>query len=1757
MADIITAKNSRKSRKGAITRERNNINVLMAEEDVEKVEEHLKTLKEKLRAFEESHDIYHAFLTEEAEVEESDEYLYTVQQEYITAVKDIRTWIKQAKCEAPKIKPAVNISPPETSTSDLRRTSTKASSSSSQVTDESPKEEERCSTLSSELISFLHLPKIELEPFDGDPVKYHSFFAIFDETVHSINPDGKVRLTRLLQYTSGPAREAIRSCALIGGTEGYAKARRILQERFGNDHLISQKIIESFRCGKSIKSPIEFLQFADELSNGYMILERMGKLNEVSSQSCILDVINRFEPFIRNRWRRLVMDSKHSRNVYLSFRDLVDFISLQASEANDPVYGRKSSQPKVQENAGKRSSTSYTTSVDSLVRRPVAPSVDTNTRRPVKPCVLCKQDHRLFYCEIFKKMKPVERLDLVKLHKLCHNCLLDNHEVSTCRRSTVCTVPGCGRKHTKFIHVDNEVTGEVGSNIAVSNQVQLTSMNANQRGNIQIPVVPVVVNESFPTFALLDTASTCSFCTKKLVVALKLRGFVTEVKLTTLSNDSDTRFSEVVAFVLKSKDGANSIRLSNVYVVDRIPVNNSDFDTRCYKHLSDLPLSCGTDVDILIGQDNSEALIPLEVRRGSKGDPFAIRTLLGWSINGPVSVNGPVSGEVISHFIVDSSLEQKVENLWKVENDGLHVDELSFSQEDVEVLEFWDKNTKLIDGHYEIPIPWKDDIHVPNNVSVAKSRLFSLKASLERDSLFSRYNSEIHKMLERGYAEVVPLEESVGGDRVWYLPHRAVITEKKPGKVRIVFDCAARYMSESLNDKAKQGPDLNNRLLNVLLRFRQHSIALTADIESMYNQVKVPVGDRNMLRFLWFDADGRIVHYRMTSHLFGGVWCSSLATYALKRTVRDNPDLDPELIDTVNNAFYVDDCLKSFPCVEEAIQTVHGLRSLSELSGFKVTKFVTNNETVLAEIPESDRAPDAKGLNHGVISKTLGVQWDVNPDEFYFFVHPPTNDLVTKRTMLSFISSMFDPLGLVNPMFITGKILFQEATRRKLDWDSPVTGDLLNRWVQWIRNLGELADFRIPRCIKSIECDDGYHELHNFSDASSKAFGCCSYLRSVNRHGTINVALVMSKAKIAPLKMLTIPRLELEAAVLSAKIDSLLRRELNIHLCSSYFWVDSQIVLAYIKNEDKRFHVYVGNRISAIRDLTTPEQWNFISGSENPADLVTRDQTLRDLDAEKWLRGAEFLRSPKSEWNRFGCDVHVSENDPEVKSDVKDDSPKAKSFIVDVENHPIDQFIEHYSSWSRVKRAVAWWLRLLDVLRNKSHPGLPQLTLSELRNAEVVIVKHVQKQVYPREFDHLSSDKSVSKSSPLRSLCPLIDSQGLLCVGGRLKHGDLPSETKHPRIIPHRHRAAELICLEFHGRAHLGVEWVLSELRTKYWVTNARSLLKKLGRKCLTCKRFFASGCTQKMADLPPERLEPGRPPFSYVGLDCFGPFYVKCGRCEVKRYVCLFTCLCTRAIHLEVLEFLDTDAFLNGLRRFVSRRGFPVKIWSDNGTNFVGAHSELKKCLKELNQSRIQGYCLQAEIDWHFNPPHASHMGGMWERLIRTVRKVLIGILGKARLTDEVLRTVLCEAENIVNGRPITRVSDDVNDLSALTPNHLLLLREGPPPPPGSFDKADGYRKRWKHSQFLAGQFWKQWLKQYLPELQKRQKWLDKSRNLKISDLVLVMDENVPRWLWPLGSVVDVKCGRDGLVRTVHVKTKSSVLVRPVTKIVLLEGDD
>ena len=656
----------------------------------------------------------------------------------------------------------------------------------------------------------------------------------------------------------------------------------------------------------------------------------------------------------------------------------------------------------------------------------------------------------------------------------------------------------------------------------------------------------------------------------------------------------------------------------------------------------------------------------------------------------------------------------------------------------------------------------------------------------------------------------------------------------------------------------------------------------------------------------------------------------------------------------------------------------------------------------------------------------------------------------------------------------------------------------------------------------------------------------------------------MAKSRLAPLKTMTIPRLELAAAALAVNVDGALQRELDLKLEKSVFWTDSTIVLCYINNASKHFQTYVANRVAVIHGGSTTDQWRHVSSDLNPADDVTRGLSADDIvQNRRWISGLSFLHDDESKWPASQSVDDMSGDDLEVKKPIH---LAAEVYLVeaDATEPATDTLIEGYSSWYRLKRGVAMMLRvkrwLLSRVRKLPTNDIRSvLCADELRTAEREIIRYVQGRTFKREITEaiengLETTKlRSSRISSLYSLRRFLSDNGLLCVGGRLRKANVPDRQKHPLILPKRHHVMELIIKERHVMSgHTGREHVLSLVRQCYWIVAGRQAVRRLLKSCFACKRRHAPPATQKMADLPSCRLQSDHPPFTFVGVDLVGPMLVKLGRSEVKRCRCIFTCLTVRAVHLEMTNGLDTDSFINALQRFTSRRGAPKEIWCDNGTNFVGAERELRRSLKEWNRARIHDFLLQRDIEWHFNPPRASHMGGVWERMIRSVRMLLNPLLKEKRINDEGMLTLLCSVEAIINGRPLTAVSDDPNDLSALTPNDLLIPGTPRQLPLGLFRQEDQYvRRRWRQVQYLADVFWRRWTKEYLPTLQARSKWSERKPNISVGDIVLLVDDT-HRNYWP--RVLEVFPGDDGLVRTVKVKTQSTTLVRPIAKICLLE---
>ena len=703
---------------------------------------------------------------------------------------------------------------------------------------------------------------------------------------------------------------------------------------------------------------------------------------------------------------------------------------------------------------------------------------------------------------------------------------------------------------------------------------------------------------------------------------------------------------------------------------------------------------------------------------------------------------------------------------------------------------------------------------------------------------------------------------------------------------------------------------------------------------------------------------------------------------------------------------------------------------------------------------------------------------------------------------------------------------------------------MASRWSKWISNLNCLAQLKVDRYFLDFREADQI-QLHVFCDASQEGYGVVAYLR-ICKSGNIWTKFVIGKSRLAPIKSISVPRLELEAETLAAKLNYAILRELRRTDMTSTFWTDSTTVLHLIHNSSKRFPTFVANRLAKIDETSNPKQWRYVPSKLNPADDATRGLDASNIiNKSRWINGPDFLRYDEESWPVAPCVLPVIPEEFEVlKRDISVNATKTLKVP-----ESITERFSRFSSWYKLKRAVAWILKLKEILRKRVTSKTP-LTTDEIESAEIVIIQCVQRDHFRSEIDRLQKKERIGKNV-LTRLNPVLF-EGVLRVGGRLKHANISFASKHPIVLPNHSHVTTLVIQDYHERVgHSGMSHTWANIRQKYWIIKGAAAVRNVLGQCLLCKRRNAKAGQQMMSDLPKSRLAVNKPPFYFTGVDYFGPLFVKQGRAMVKRWGCLFTCMTVRAVHIELVTSLSADSFINALRRFIGRRGKPYEITSDNGTNFVAADKELRLSIQNLNNVTVENYLKQRSIRWKFNCPYASHMGGVWERQIRSVRRILNALTTNQTLTDEGLTTLLIEVEAILNSRPLTPVNMDPEDNVPLTPNHLLLLGEMPNSAPGIFTKDDQYsKKRWRQIQYLADQFWFRWGREYLQLLQVRPKWQTSEDNYNIDDIVLVHDENAPRGKWPLGKVVDIFPDRNNRVRQVLVKTATSTFRRPISKL-------
>ncbi|XP_059048555.1 uncharacterized protein LOC131843818 [Achroia grisella] len=1172
--------------------------------------------------------------------------------------------------------------------------------------------------------------------------------------------------------------------------------------------------------------------------------------------------------------------------------------------------------------------------------------------------------------------------------------------------------------------------------------------------------------------------------------------------------------SKTTSVKIKGKHSSTIFKLDQVRTVDRLDITTQsvvDSDIKECGHLKEIQEELvyhRASPKLLIGQDNWDLIVSREVRAGRRDQPVASYTLLGWVLHGcKTSLSNPVT--FCGHLVEkkdDVNIEEMMKNYFKLESLCIEPRKPKNDPEQRALKILERESRRLPNGRYETGLLWREDsMKIPTNYTEARKRLHNLEKRLDRDeNLKIKYNERINNLITSGYAEHAKTPPAE--DRTWYLPHFPVANPAKPHKPpRLVHDASAKTAGLSLNDLLLSGPDLLQSLPGVVMRFTQYAYGVSADIKEMFMQVKIKKEDRDALRFLWRGdrREGDPHEYRMTSLIFGATSspCTALGWAS-------------------NNRNTIDEFIAS----ERDNTTESG----------------TNSTAVLIGGSDTERA--------------LGLLWDINEDIIGFQVNKiktpqdilENKRIPTKREALSIIMALFDPLGLISPITTPAKRLLQDTWRYKTGWDESLPEELQPAWSTWLTSLRTVHKIRIPRCYDVTPVVT--HHLHTFVDASEEAYAAAVYWLSQRADGTTHVTLAAAKSRVAPLKPVSIPRLELQAALMGAR-------------------------LAHTVAEEHDYEI--------AKDTTKKNEWRWVPTHENVADDATRGIPSEFGPQHRWFNGPSFLHQPENEWPR----------ETRTAISVKGEERERCHVTVTSTAHAHLPDIDRFSRWLPLIKWSARVLQFVDLCRPQRNivaatkkrtkknekgdvdwrkknnekiitrngrtkittPSIP-VPAQYLLEAERMWMRACQEDSFGNEILRIKKGSPFNKQDRLTALSTYIDTTGMLRLRGRITAtSNVEKYVLNPPVLDGKHRYTRLYIQHIHETMHHGgIEAVVNELRQRLWVVNIRPTVRNVIKGCLVCQIRRKKPASPSTGDLPAARLAHHARPFTYTGLDYFGPIETTVGRHREKRYGALFTCMTSRAIHIEVVHTLGTHSAIAALRRFMARRGCPTEIWSDNATCFKAAKKELKAAMAALEEEATN-----RSIAWRYIPPAAPFMGGVWERMVRSVKEALRVTLHERYPTDETLVTLLAEVENTVNSRPLTHVSVTPSDPEALTPTHILIGPNSHVSNPGVFNKGDmNARHHWRRAQALADEFWRRWVVEYLPLLQHRRKPRGTGVPPKVGDIVIICDPNLPRNTWPRGRIVKTYPGKDNpnTVRVVDITTSNGrTLRRPTKRIVVL----
>ncbi len=1603
------------------------------------------------------------------------------------------------------------------------------------------------------------LEKIAVPTFDGDILNFQNFKGLFENLVHNNEELSNVqKLYYLKQALIGETKNFIRDFKL--DDRSYSEAWSHLLSRFDNKRAVVKTLFRNLYNLEPIKSDTQIHALLDKvlvIIRGLKAVDEI--INDTFSKFITYIVSSKLDPRTAKDWE----NSIDSISSYPSFNELEKFLRIRSFNAEDRAVENIANYPKISKGVKPNSVEKKSFIANSNVGSASVANVSNKLK-----CVVCQEAHFLNQCKSFIAKTVFDRFEIIKKHKLCVKCFSPFHAVSDCKRPNC---RHCNGNHHSMLHRENSSQSNINVSQLNKSETPTTSVETNTVvAKSSLSAVGIKHKVVFLSTAVVKIKSVSGTRLARVLLdpgsetTLIRRDLCNVAKLPLIKNDNPTvlvginddscTLNSLTKFVLQSRYCNFSIAVE-AEVIDKIPysVTRSNFidvfekfPKLKFAESNDLP-HC--NVDIVLGSEYVEFI--LEDQRQFYDSICLRNTKFGYVISGSQKSSFLAAKTYCGMSKVD--IDSQLKRFFEFEDfSGCSSSKTSETILEHKMIEDHFESTyeRLADGKFQLRLPTRPNI-VNLNGSFPKARSMLLKSEYKRsDVVRAAYRDFMSKYKEFGHMRQLCSPEVAVNS--YYIPHHIVCKlSSSTSKYRVVFNASAIDNSgTSLNDCLLTGPTLQPELFDTIVKFRSHRIGFCADIEMMYRQIWIHPDDRKYQRIAWrFDPSEPIDHFELNTVTYGTGPASYLATKCLQIVARSIQNLNPTAANAINSNFYMDDLMTGAESVEEAIQLQHVVHSTLLSVGFPLRKYQSNSTDFLNRLDSSlIETLNTRLLGSESFIFVLGLIWCPQSDTFNVSINlKPLPNPITKRIFLSDISRIFDVLGMLSPVTIKAKILMQNLWREGLGWNDPISPELEREFLSYRNQLESLSNYCIPRFYTSLN-NVKSRQLIGFCDASPKAYCAVIFIRITDNCNNVTTSFVCAKTRVAPIKTITIPRLELQSAVLLSQLLTRISINLNIDISNVFAFSDSQIVLSWLNYNVNQLKQFVSNRISKILNFIPKDRWFFVDTKSNPADLATRG-----INVDKFVSNSLWQKGPNWLTSNF-----VEHTNVEIK--FNKDLPETRNVKIQSLVSTIDfSILSRFSSYNKLINVIAYILRFLNNTRkHQCNYNSLELSIDERNVSLNCIIKLSQRCFFSKEINCLENKVNVNKESSLKFLDPFLDDIGIIRVGGRLKNAQYSYDKCHPITLSAKCNFVKLLVRYLHEKYfHCSRSVIYTHLECRYWfVGGINNVIKYVIRNCVFCTRLRAHTCTQIMGQLPAARVMPSRP-FSHCGIDFCGPFTVRClGHRSVKHnksYAAFFICFSTRAVHIELVSDLSSDKFLQSFRRFVARRGLPSHVYSDNGKNLVGASNQLHQ-----ERSNIANYALTEGVKWHFITPRAPHQGGLWEAAIKSGKSLLVRATRNSILTYEELETVLCQVESILNSRPICYRKNNCNDsLNVLTPGHFLVGDHLLATPIDQEDSQLNLESKFQKSQSMIRSFWHEWRKTYLNTLQSRNKWLNRQPNIAINDVVILKEDNVPILSWPLGKIVQVIPDNDGQIRNVTVHTSTGSYNRSVNRIVPLPSSE